>query len=279
VIRDVIDRRGLADRWAVPVALTAAIYLTLGVALWSLARWSPAPPPPVVVELELVEPPPQPPEATPTPPEPAPPEPEPPPPPAPRAPRPPRRPRPSPPPPAPDGVTDDPAATDDAPAPGPARNDDAVAPKRVFRLPDQGPGGTVPVGVGRTSGSARGVRGGAGTNTGGGAPDGDSTGGPRRPVSVAALKRMPRPLPGQDFTTTDYPAEAKRRRIEGEVKVRLTIDATGAVTRAALVSGLGFGLDEQALRLGRALRFEPALDQDDQPVPTAIVWTFGFTVP
>ena len=74
-------------------------------------------------------------------------------------------------------------------------------------------------------------------------------------------------------------AEAKRLGVEGQVKVRLKIDAGGNVAGRSLVTRLGHGLDELALKLAGRLRFKPAIATDDRPVPATVVWTFTFTLP
>lgn len=53
-----------------------------------------------------------------------------------------------------------------------------------------------------------------------------------------------------------YPEEALRHRIEGNVHIAYEVDDNGVVTSARVLKGLGFGLDEEALRLIRLLRFE-----------------------
>jgi len=46
-----------------------------------------------------------------------------------------------------------------------------------------------------------------------------------------------------------YPAEAKSKQIEGSVQVRFVVEADGSVSRAEIVKGIGYGCDEEALRL------------------------------
>lgn len=57
-----------------------------------------------------------------------------------------------------------------------------------------------------------------------------------------------------------YPKEAKHLRVEGVVKLELTIDEEGQVKDAKVIEGLGFGLTTQALKLVQNLRFLPALN-------------------
>ena len=55
-----------------------------------------------------------------------------------------------------------------------------------------------------------------------------------------------------------YSDDARAAGIEGRVRVQITIDASGAVVDAKLVSGLGHGLDEAALAAAKRMSFSPA---------------------
>ncbi len=117
---------------------------------------------------------------------------------------------------------------------------------------------------------------GAGTGSGSGGGAGD------RPVSVAMIKT--RAMPRGDFSYydlgRDYPTEAKQLGIEGDIRVRLVVDEHGTVKTATLLPpGLGHGLDALALSRARQIEFTPALDVDDRPVSSVVVWTFHMTLP
>ncbi len=56
----------------------------------------------------------------------------------------------------------------------------------------------------------------------------------------------------------DYTEEARRRRIEGEVILEVTFDASGKVRVLRVVKGLGAGLDENAIQAASRIRFKPA---------------------
>ena len=45
-----------------------------------------------------------------------------------------------------------------------------------------------------------------------------------------------------------YPAEAKDQGIEGKVVMDILVDQKGVVRKVTLIKGLGFGLDEAAMR-------------------------------
>jgi protein TonB len=175
--------------------------------------------------------------------------------------------------PIPDETT--PSWATEEPAPGPA--DQTLPGGQVFDLASLSPGGGVPVAVGK---SHRPGPGGQGTGTGGGG-DPDSEGKGPAPVSIAMIKKRPVPIGDTGFVdaSKNYPEAAKREGIEGPIKVKLLVDREGKVSRPRLVTKLGHGLDQLALRLASKLRFEPALDANDKPVAATVVWTFHFTLP
>ena len=57
--------------------------------------------------------------------------------------------------------------------------------------------------------------------------------------------------------------EAERARIEGRVYLWFDIGIDGIPHNVRVVKGLGFGLDEDAIRVVRMLRFAPAEDQEN----------------
>ena len=73
--------------------------------------------------------------------------------------------------------------------------------------------------------------------------------------------------------------EARQLGIEGAIRVRLVVDDRGKVTSKVLLNKLGHGLDELALERASRIEFEPALDSDDRPVSSVVIWTFSMTLP
>jgi TonB family protein len=55
-----------------------------------------------------------------------------------------------------------------------------------------------------------------------------------------------------------YPDEALEKGIEGDVYIKYTVNNLGDVTGAQIIRSLGFGCDEEALRLVHLLKYEPA---------------------
>lgn len=53
-----------------------------------------------------------------------------------------------------------------------------------------------------------------------------------------------------------YPEEALKQKVEGSVKITYEVDVFGAVSHTVVKGGIGYGCDEEALRLVKLLRFE-----------------------
>lgn len=72
---------------------------------------------------------------------------------------------------------------------------------------------------------------------------------------VEPVERMPSFPGGQEamykfiYTELRYPAEAKRLRISGSVITQFTVAADGELEDIKVVKGLGYGCDEEALRV------------------------------
>lgn len=65
---------------------------------------------------------------------------------------------------------------------------------------------------------------------------------------------------------TKYPKEALKNNIEGKVYVSFIIEKDGSVSTATIVSGLGYGCDDEALRVISSLpKFTPG-KQNGYPV-------------
>lgn len=263
-------------RWDSPLVLALAGTAAVHLALWTTLDvlrvthprrpWVPAP------HLELVEvevppvvkPLPPPPAAAPPPP----------------APVEPVTPRPAPRVHAARAVASPPRAVEPPPPPSPSETATPSGGEQVVHMDDIAPAATgVGVAVGKpvTGRIGRGGSGG-GTGAGSGSGNGDEV---ARPVSVATIKTraMPRGDQGYINIGKDYPDEARALGIEGAIRVRLIVDEHGKVTSRVLLNKLGHGLDELALRRAAEIEFEPAIDTDDHPVTSVVVWTFNMTLP
>ena len=60
---------------------------------------------------------------------------------------------------------------------------------------------------------------------------------------------------GHELTYTE---EARRHRVEGTIRLVLTVNTAGRVENPRIIEGLGYGLDEAALNKVRDMAFDPA---------------------
>jgi TonB family protein len=88
-----------------------------------------------------------------------------------------------------------------------------------------------------------------------------------RPAVVAA-KIIPAEILSKP--TPIYTDEARAKRIEGEVVLEVVFEATGKIQVLRVIRGLGYGLDDAAVRAAQQIRFKPAL-QDGQPSDSTAV--------
>jgi len=89
---------------------------------------------------------------------------------------------------------------------------------------------------------------------------------------VAETKKAPQqikavmlPVSIQEKPTPVYTAEARKLHVEGEVLLQVMFTATGQVRVLRVLHGLGYGLDEAAMRAAEKIRFSPA-QQEGRPV-------------
>lgn len=75
-----------------------------------------------------------------------------------------------------------------------------------------------------------------------------------------------------------YPEEAKRSGVEGRVYIQLIVNKQGNVENAKVVRGLGYGADEEALRVIREAKFEPGY-QNGEPVRVQYSLAISFVLP
>ena len=88
-------------------------------------------------------------------------------------------------------------------------------------------------------------------------------------VSAADFKRT-------RFVAPTYPPQALSRRLEGEVRVRITVDTEGRVADAQVISGNPAGVfDQAAVNAVRKWRFEPVV-RDGRPIEASVATTIRF---
>jgi len=74
-----------------------------------------------------------------------------------------------------------------------------------------------------------------------------------------------------------YPRAAREAGIEGRVVLVITVAADGTVSKARVVNGLGYGLDEAALVAVRQFRFKPGT-VDGEPAPMELRYKYTFVL-
>jgi len=74
----------------------------------------------------------------------------------------------------------------------------------------------------------------------------------------------------------DYPPEARRLQIEGQVKVRVAIDRQGNMRWARVIKSPGYGMDEAAKQGLARSKFKPAHACDGRVVDQIITYTYTF---
>ncbi|HPK09152.1 MAG TPA: energy transducer TonB [Saprospiraceae bacterium] len=58
------------------------------------------------------------------------------------------------------------------------------------------------------------------------------------------------------YSSLKYPKEAFENRVEGVVHLKYEVDYLGSVKSVGVVSGIGFGCDEEAMRVVKLLKFK-----------------------
>jgi len=95
---------------------------------------------------------------------------------------------------------------------------------------------------------------------------------------AAQVSELPRPLNREALNLRRYyPAQAKRSGFEGDVVLRLLIDADGSIAKLDVVGDPGQGLGPAAAQAVRELRFSPA-KVNGVAVATTVPFTIHFTL-
>lgn len=74
----------------------------------------------------------------------------------------------------------------------------------------------------------------------------------------------------------EYPAEARRLQIEGQVKLRVAIDRQGNIRWTRVIKSAGYGMDEAAKQGLARTKFRPARAYDGRAVNQVITLTYTF---
>ena len=95
---------------------------------------------------------------------------------------------------------------------------------------------------------------------------------------AAQVNELPQPLNRESLNLRKYyPPQAKKNGFEGDVVLRLLIDADGTIAKVDVVSDPGQGLGPAAAQAVRELRFSPA-KVNGVAVATTVPFTIHFTL-
>lgn len=70
-----------------------------------------------------------------------------------------------------------------------------------------------------------------------------------------------------------YSDESKKKYVEGEVTIKFDVNTDSTVTECKIVSGVGYGIDEEVMKMIQKLRFAPAI-QNGIRVKMNVMMTF-----
>lgn len=132
-------------------------------------------------------------------------------------------------------------------------------------------------GQGQGSGTGTGMGSGSGSGSGSGFGDGNgggtgSGGGP--PPVVARVTSALRII---DKPRAQYNDEGRKNNVQGSVKLRVTLLASGQVGSITPVTRLPYGLTEQAIAAARRIRFEPK-KVNGVAINTVVTMEYAFTI-
>jgi periplasmic protein TonB len=104
---------------------------------------------------------------------------------------------------------------------------------------------------------------------------------PRAPKVLVAtheqcLEEVKKATP-ERIVKAEYSEEARLAEIEGRVRLELLIDEGGAVTQVKVLSGLGHGLDDQAILAAKKMHFRPAT-HCGKAVPSSFILATRFAL-
>ena len=75
----------------------------------------------------------------------------------------------------------------------------------------------------------------------------------------------------------EYTDQARNNLVEGEIRLLVGFDADGTIGHILVLRTLGYGLDQQAVRAARRIKFVPAT-VDGKPVPTVMQVLYSFDI-
>jgi len=127
-------------------------------------------------------------------------------------------------------------------------------------------------GTGAGNGNGSGYGNGNGNGNGNGDGDGDGPGGP--PPSVA---KVTTPLKILAKPRASYTDEARAQNVQGTVRLKVTLLASGGIGSITPVTRLPYGLTEQAIAAARQIRFEPK-KINGSPQSVTMTFEYNFSI-
>lgn len=156
--------------------------------------------------------------------------------------------------------------------------------------PSDGPGtgGGQGIGIGGGQGSGDGTGKGSGKGSGSGDGNGNGNGNGQGDGDNARREREsaptipPRPVETVKLAITSkpratYTEDARKNQTQGTVRVRVTFGANGQIASVSAISGLPYGLTEQALSAARRISFTPE-KRNGVGVPVTKVIEYNFNL-
>ncbi len=75
------------------------------------------------------------------------------------------------------------------------------------------------------------------------------------------------------YMNLKYSDESKKKYVEGEVTLSFDVKADSSVTNTVIISGVGYGVDEEVKRLIQTLKFSPGF-QNGTAIKMNTMYTF-----
>lgn len=75
------------------------------------------------------------------------------------------------------------------------------------------------------------------------------------------------------YMNLKYSEESKKKYIEGEVTLSFDVKPDSTVVNASVISGVGYGVDEEVKKLIQSLKFSPGM-QNGTPIKMNTMYTF-----
>jgi protein TonB len=101
-------------------------------------------------------------------------------------------------------------------------------------------------------------------------------------VVYQVVEVQPQPIGGIDALmkylgeNIRYPEEARKKGVEGKVFVQLVVDADGSISEVQVLKGIGYGCDEEAVRVIKAMPAWKPGTQKGEPVNVRMSMPINF---